>query len=420
MFFALLLAVVEEANGQSQSESYAIHRVNVIDVNTKQLIKHQTVVVEKDRIIGIFNSNDFSNKDSIQLLDFSGHYMLPGLIDAHVHLASNPSKEDNYETTKKRLDFLLKNGVTAVRDMAGDARFLSFVSRQAALDEISSPDIYYSALIAGDSFFKDPRTALAAQGLETGKAPWMRGVNETSNLTQVIAEAKGTGATGIKIYADLNASFVQRLVREAHAQQLKVWAHATVFPARPSEVCKSGVDVMSHANYLAWEGEKDIPADASYRFRKLDEFDSNNAVFTSLMKDMARHQTILDATVSVSKRRFPDSTLFNYGVALTKLAYRHHISIGVGTDLPIDVSATPPIVQEMLSLQDDVGMKPIDIIRGATLVNAQMIGKENDMGTIEIGKRANIVILKNNPMEDINHIKSRVLVIKNGQRINTN
>ena len=74
----------------------------------------------------------------------------------------------------------------------------------------------------------------------------------------------------------------------------------------------------------------------------------------------------------------------------------------------------------MISLQEGVGMEPIDILRGATIVNAQMIGKEDEIGSIEVGKKANLIILKNNPVEDINQIKSIRLVIKNGRLINTN
>ena len=177
---------------------------------------------------------------------------------------------------------------------------------------------------------------------------------------------------------------------------------------------------MSHANYLAWEGEEEIPSDASNRFRKLDQFDINNPVFQCLMEKMESNQTILDATIAVSKRRFPDSTLYNYGVDLTKLAYENSIFIGVGTDLPIDLNATAPIFEEMISLQEGIGMEPIDILRGATIVNAQMIGKEDEIGSIEVGKKANLIILRNNPMEDINQIKSIRLVIKNGKLINTN
>jgi len=417
----IFLALVSDAYCQFKLETYAIVGVNVIDVKNRRIIENQTLVIENDIISGIFDSNDYNKPDSIQVMNFRGHFVVPGLIDAHVHLATNPSKEDNFEVTKKRLEYLLKNGITTVRDMAGDARYLNYLSRQASLDNIVSPDIYFSALLAGESFFKDPRTKLAAQGFESGKAPWMRGINTNSNLSQIIAEAKGTGATGLKIYADLDKTLVKRIVQEAHSQELKVWAHSTVFPARPSEVNQSGVDVMSHATYIAWEGEKEIPADASNRFRKLEQFDIDNPKFQSLMEDMKNSQTILDATISVYKRRFPDSTLYKYGVALTKLAYQNKVKIGVGTDkLLTDLTVAAPIFQEMNALQEDVLMEPIDIIRGATIINAEMLGKESEIGSIEIGKKANLIILKSSPLEDIDDIKSIEVVIKNGKLFNTN
>lgn len=415
----IFLAFIQQANCQFQFDTYAIHQVNVIDVKNKQIIENQTIVIENDMITGIFDSNNYSNPNSIQLLDFKGHFVAPGLIDAHVHLGTDPSKGDNFEVTKVRLDYLLKNGVTTVRDMAGDARYLSYLSRQASLDEIPSPDIYFSALIAGESFFKDPRTKAAAQGIESGKAPWMHGIKTNADLNQIMAEARGTGATGVKIYADLDQTHVQRIVKVAHSQDLKVWAHSTIFPARPSEVCQAGVDVMSHATYLAWEAEKEIPADASYRHRKHEQFNIENPVFLNLVKRMKSNQTILDATISVYKKYFPDSTLYQYGVVLTKLAYKNKVKIGVGTDMPLtDFTAFAPIFQEMAALQKDVGMEPIDIIQAATITNAEMIGKEGEIGSIETGKKANLLLLSENPIIDIKNLKSGIAVIKNGRLFN--
>ena len=86
----------------------------------------------------------------------------------------------------------------------------------------------------------------------------------------------------------------------------------------------------------------------------------------------------------------------------------------------MDLTVIAPIFQEMNALQEDVGMEPIDIIRAATIVNAEMLGKESDIGSIEVGKKANLLILKSNPLISINNIKSIEVVIKNGRLFNTN
>lgn len=415
----VLIAPSKKAFCQFKFNTYAIHKVNIIDVKNNLLIENQTIIIDDGIIAAIIDSDTYSENDSTQTLNFNGHFITPGLIDAHVHLGTNPSSGDNLAATLDRLNYLLTNGVTTVRDMAGDARYLSFLSRQASLDEITSPDIHFCALLAGESFFKDPRTRAAAQGVPPGTAPWMRAVTADADLDQIIAEAKGTGATGIKIYADLDFRNVQKIVRAAHAQEMKVWAHSCIFPARPSEVCQAGVDVMSHATYLAWEGEEDIPSSATNRHRKHEGFSIKDPSFSSLIETMSIKQTILDATLCVYKRYFPDSTLYQYGVSLTNLAYQNNVKIGVGTDLALtDLSGTVPIIQEMLALQEDVGMQAIEVIQAATIVNAEMIGEEHRIGSIEVGKNANLLILKKNPIEDLNHLKDLEVVIKNGQLFN--
>lgn len=422
IFLIAVLFLTQSKRGDCQFDfsTYALHKVNLIDVSKKLIVKNQTLIIDAGRIAAIMDADTYSDHDSIQTLTFNGHYVAPGLIDAHVHLGTNPSDGDNLEITLDRLDYLLKNGVTTVRDMAGDARYLCYLSRQASLDEIPSPDIHFSALVAGQTFFRDPRTRAAAQGIPAGTAPWMRAIKADSDIDKIIAEARGTGATGIKIYADLDAGHIENIVQAAHAQKMKVWAHSCVFPARPSEVCEAGVDVMSHATYLAWEGEEEIPSSAANRHRKHEDFNFKDPSFASLIEKMRGKQTILDATLCVYKRYFPDSTLYQYGVSLTRLAYENEVKIGVGTDLALsDFSAPVPLLQEMLALQMDVGMKPMEVLQAATLVNAAMIGEEHSIGSIEVGKKANLLILAENPVEDLSHLKHPDVVIKNGKMFNT-
>src|SRR5437763_1393930 len=84
----------------------------------------------------------------------------------------------------------------------------------------------------------------------TPAAPRMRAVTSSSDIATVVADAKRTGATGLKLYADLSPDIIARIVREAHAQGLRVWSHATIFPARPSDAVAAGVDVISHSLLL--------------------------------------------------------------------------------------------------------------------------------------------------------------------------
>ena len=98
--------------------------------------------------------------------------------------------------------------------MAGDVRALASLQRDARLGEIASPDIYYAALFAGPAFFADPRTHDASRGLVPGQAPWMRAITDTTDIHQAVAEARGSGATAIKLYAELSGALARRITAE--------------------------------------------------------------------------------------------------------------------------------------------------------------------------------------------------------------
>ena len=80
-----------------------------------------------------------------------------------------------------------------------------------------------------------------------------------------VAEARGTGATAIKIYADLPGPLVAAITREAHRQGMLVWAHAAVFPASPGEVIDAGADTVSHTCMLAYQASPAMPRAYAHR-----------------------------------------------------------------------------------------------------------------------------------------------------------
>src|SRR5690606_13449342 len=139
----------------------------------------------------------------------------------------------------------LYSGITSTRDMADDLRNIADLARASRIHEIPGPDIYYAALMAGPSFFEDPRVQAASLGAVGGEVPWMRAISPQTDLTMAVAQARGTGASAIKIYANLPGAEVARITAEAHRQGVPIWAHAAVFPATPKEVLDAGADVVS-------------------------------------------------------------------------------------------------------------------------------------------------------------------------------
>jgi imidazolonepropionase-like amidohydrolase len=293
--------------------------------------------------------------------------------------------------------------------------------------EIEGPDIHFAALMAGPSFFDDPRTHAAASGVTAGKVPWMQAIEPGTDIPQAVAMARGTGAVAIKIYANLPARLVRRITAEAHRQHMLVWAHAMVFPATPAEVIDAGVDGVSHVCYLAYQASPLRPASYQDRFPvDYSRFEGgDNPSMAVLFGEMRRRGTILDATnrvyVAAERRVRPGGKPFHctadLAARLTNQAWRAGVAITTGTDgYSPHTSLYPSLHEELELLVEKAGMPPGDVIRSATLIGARALGQERVMGTIAPGKLANMVIVARNPLEDIANMRSVVFTVKRGRR----
>jgi imidazolonepropionase-like amidohydrolase len=382
------------------------------------------VIIDGERVAAVLADRDLTRSqiNGAQQVDLSGRFLVPGYIDSHQHLATPPDRAE----AEARLKRDIYSGITATRDMADDLRQVGDLARAAQVGEIASPDIYYAALMAGPSFFDDPRTSAAALGAIPGKVPWMQAIGDGTDLPIAVAMARGTYATAVKIYANLPGRTVAAITGEAHRQGMKVWAHGMVFPATPSEVVGAGVDTVSHTCYLAYQAMSTRPDSYQHRFPiEASLFEHDNPVLASLFADMRRRGTILDATVHVyreveagaKKAGKPPLCTVALAARLTNQAYRAGVAISTGTDgdAPPDDSL-PSLFDEFALLGGPAGMKPGDVLRAATLTGARAAGQEKDMGSIEPGKLANMVVLSANPLADVRNLRSIVMTVKRGHR----
>ncbi|MFJ1606158.1 amidohydrolase family protein [Streptomyces sp. NPDC088253] len=360
------------------------------------------------------------------VVDLTGRFVVPGLIDSHQHIATPPDRP----TAEAVLRRQVYGGVTAIRDMADDLRQVAELARAALVGEIPGPDIHYAALMAGPSFFDDPRTRQVSQGGTPGAVPWMQAITDETDLPLAVAMARGTGARAVKIYADLTADTVAALTAEAHRQGLAAWAHGTVYPASPGEVVDAGVDTVSHATALAQEGArrplttyKDKPPFEYDRFA-----DGDDPHLQALFERMLGQGTILDATAGMwahyfaaeatdpeSQARVRANSLL--AARITTHAYRVGVPVSAGSDYETAPEHPfPALHDEMVFLARDCGIPAVQVIRSATLVGAMSMGAQDFMGTVEEGKLANFAVLSANPLDDMTHLASIEFVVKRGCR----
>lgn len=368
-----------------------------------------TIVVREGMIVAIAQPGAKTTPTGARTVQLNGRYIVPGLINSHVHLATLAVPAEARAYLRREL----YSGVTGVRDMAGDVRLLAELQREAGADEIVAPDIYYAALFAGPAFFTDPRSQDASRGIESGKAPWMQAIDAETDLRLAVARAKGTGATAIKLYADLPAPLVAAITAEAHRQSMLVWSHAAVFPARPSEVVQAGVDVMSHADMIGFESIAPFPQ--SYQQAKQTDISASTLTpaVISVLSNIKTRGTILDATVDVGFRDPMPKWPASVGVQIAREAYKRGIPISAGTDDDADwKDPNSALLAEIERLVHDVGMTNADALRAATVKGAQTVGEKS--GTLAVGRPANFVVLAADPLQDIHNLRSVILVVKHG------
>lgn len=375
-----------------------------------------TILVHGARIAAVYLDGAQPTPAGARTRDLSGRFVIPGLIDTHVHVATDVSGEDRRPRTELRLCRALMGGVTAARDMAGDTRALGSLARDAKVGDIASPDLYYAALWAGPDFFKDPRTALASAGEVPGSMPGMRAVDSTTDLRLAVAEAKGTGATAIKLYAALTPRVVAAIVPEAHRQGLLVWAHAAMAEVSPLQLTESGVDVLSHGTLVAWQvGRQRF---AAWRADSTADPVALLAVpaFDSLLTAMRARGSILEPTLFVYSG--DPARVRALAAAVARRALAAGVELAAGTDslgsgdpggwLP------PNLDEELELLVGQAGLSPVQALTAATRNAARVVGAETEQGTVSPGKLADFVVLDADPLAAIGNVRRVRLVVKRG------
>ncbi|WP_264529072.1 amidohydrolase family protein [Flavobacterium sp. N502540] len=364
-------------------------------------LKTGSIIIKGNQIADILYTDNFSAYPGAAVIDITGKYVLPGLIDTHVHLATVPNlnREENNKYMEDQLSKMIYAGITTVRDMVGNAIILADYKRASKLNQLPAPSIFYAAQFAGPEYFNEVRKYTKEKD-----TPWERTITDTTNIKMVVAEAKGAGVTGIKIYSDLSVKLIKKIVKEAKKQGLQSWSHAAVFPATPTDAADAKVNSMSHAF--------DIPYDFSVG--KMDHHKRppaiDNIKMDKLLLLMKANNVILDATNYMGN----NNKLFD-GMKITKRAHELGVKVSTGTDWPylFEKDNVVPLFKEIKILTDNCGFTNKDVLISATRIGAESIGIQ-DRGIIAIGKRADLYITNSDPVQNIENLKDGFMTVKSG------
>ena len=392
LLFLLLFAATLEAR------PIAFINVNVIPMTSDAILTKQVVIVDDGKIVTVGKEGEVAIPEDAQRIDGEGGYLLPGLADLHVHV-----------TQPDDLSLFVANGVTTVFNLSGDDGILAM--RKS--------------------------TRLMPRLFTTGKQ--LIGVQTADRARQIVGEEATAGYDGIKIYNDISFEALGALIAEAHAKGMLAVGHIPR-NLRWQDMLAAKPDAIAHAEEFLYSpvldgdvekivaGMKDggialITTLITYDMigrqvgdveTQLDRGESRyvNPAIRRLWK-RSRNHYVLDFKPS----RVPNfRRLLGFQKQLIKLLDAGGVPILVGTDaggVPFVIPGFSAI-EELRELVSS-GLTPYHALRGATIEAAQFLRKDAGFGTIEPGKAADLLLVRGNPLSDIDNIALRAGVMIRGR-----
>ena len=432
---------------QPGETSIAITGVNVVDVANGKVAEAQTVVIVGGRITAMGPTGKVTVSAGAQPIDGRGYYLMPGLWDMHVHLRSNPVDRERplAEDNAAMLDLFVVNGLVGIREMGGDLS-----------DHVLA---WREQIRAGKRV--GPRILTPGRKLDVAIPAWPGSIAAASpeEARQAVQQMKQAGADFIKVYFnDVEPATFKAVMDEAHQNGLKVTGH---LPRNLSlqTAFELGLDGMEHANLdtplqavhdqFAAEtkarAKMDLPMDpAESAKRRMYMHDEKEAA--RLYPLLAARSFWLTPTLAVqarvryemAERNFDNDPRKRYffpavwsswdakagirrpppaaNLEILKrsakrstehmlAAHKAGVPILAGTDCGVSNNYVLPgwSIHEELEALVKAGLTPAEALRTATVNPARWRGEEATEGTVEKGKRADLVLLRSNPL---NHIGS--------------
>lgn len=401
------------------SNYYALKNATIIDGTGKPPCGNKTMVIKDGVIDVIMDDETFHESDGMKVFDMSGKYIMPGMIDAHIHLfgaAENLDKElMTSDLTMQALRAvpqarkMMKSGFTALRDVTYNGLYLK---RIFAEGNITGPKIVSSG--PGLNHMACFSTVANWETLDRirFKNNWGMGCYDMNDVSKAIQILLSEGADQIKVFANgsgcgftdrvfdqhFNAEELKYIVAQAKkVKGTKVIAH--IFDNQTAWDClEAGVDTFEHLGFLdealcdkLVEGQKYLVPTAALLTLWSEEgmdFDLREGFFH---RDLFEQDEIGDAQEKCAND--------------FKLAHKKGVKIALGTDTIID-SMTPygEFSAQELNTMVDLGMTPLEAIHSATQIGSEVLGLEHMIGTVEQGKLADILILTKDPSKDIKAI----------------
>jgi imidazolonepropionase-like amidohydrolase len=438
--FLLLLVAGAVVARESQGHALAFTHVTVIDATGSPPQSDMTVVIDGKHIVELGNSREVHIPPQATVVDAHGKYLIPGLWDMHVHTVFGDWLPRNERVT---LPLFVANGITGVRDMGSDLEVVKQWRAQIDAGKLLGPRMYIAGPMLDGPVPRFPSSAPVANAADGRR---------------VVDELKAKGVDFIKIQSLIPRDGYFAAADEAKKIGITFVGHVPD-AVRASEASNAGQKSIEHFTGI-FEGSSSIEdqliVGPKSLGRNVSTFDPERA--RQLIELMAKNQTwqvptlvwergqwLIDdidlshdpltkyAPQAWTERTWPmfvksilsdmdtdplpvRKHFFQMELDMTLAMFRAGVPFMAGTDTAAGVHIFPGFsLHQELALFVQAGLTPMQALQTATRNPAQFMGRLGDMGTVEKGKLADLVLLDANPLDDIANTRSIRAVVLAGR-----
>ena len=431
LLFALtamsLLVLVSPASVQIKSQTVAFLNVNIVPMSEEQVLRDQTVIIRDGRIVEVGSASTAKvPKDAVRI-DGRGKYLMPGLVDMHTHVTDDVAEGTPLATDNGELLLYIANGVTTVRNMKGQPKHLQW-RKQIAGGEILGPTLYTCG-------------------------PTVLGLQDREEARRIVNDQARAGYDCIKVYSppDWSKEAYESLITTAKALKISAVGH---FPRNlPLEVAlTTGQASVDHAEEFLYtyffkqkgrEFDETLIAPVAKAARDAGIYVTPTLTFYDYFGLQVGNDTFQDllkrpelsyvprsvrvrgesATENSYRKQIPPDKfktiryIFAFQKRLVKALHDAGVKIMVGTDWSWNlhfVIAGFSVHEELRHLVD-AGLTPYQALRAATVNPAELLRASDEIGTVAVGKRADLVLVTGNPLEDVANASRRIGVMVRGR-----
>ena len=420
----------------SLAQTLLIENVTLIDGTGNPPMHHVSVLVEDARITSV-SPVPIPTADAANRIDGTGKYLIPGLMDTHIHLAGGRqgmvtegrrTLTMDVETGTRTLHGYLYSGVTTVYDSGNNAPFIFRMREDERTGKIISPRIFATGPVVAfpGGYASGEGSAVVGSWEDIGALDQLFALQP--DMIKFVLDPQGSMMNPLR--PTFSPELLKRLVQYCQAHGFRTTIHVST-EAAALQAIDAGVNALAHVMI----GGRINPSFAQLMAAKRLPMSTTMTVYNNIAR-IADEPEMFDgrlfvATLDDSERarqktqererymRSGMSRMFSVMVPYMKENIGQLYGAGAILAAGTDRTFGPTLHQELAALVE-AGVSPADAIRMATLNGAIYLGMEDDLGSITRGKLADMVLLNADPSADIANAQAIEAVFKSGVRIDLN